>query len=271
MTNQMNIYEPLRLCNMEISSNRLMENNEEEWKTMLYTKPKLHTYVTFKSKLETENYISSVHNRFDISLIAKLRCGILQLHVESGRFNNVPLGDRTCDICHKKIMKTRDRLYRRYKRTKVAEHFTTYTRVKNEVNSKIHRAKESHKLEIINKLEDLRTNPKKFWTIAKQVYGNKTRDSIPAIVDEGQQYCTSEQKANLLAKYFASQSQEPELIPGYSIPEEDGPKLLGELQISEDDVKDVIRKLQTNKAVGPDGISNRLLKMTCNSISRIKI
>ncbi len=54
MTNQMNIYEQKRLCNMEMSSNRLMENNEDEWKTTLYTKPKLSTYVTFKSKLETE-------------------------------------------------------------------------------------------------------------------------------------------------------------------------------------------------------------------------
>ena len=32
-------------------------------------------------------------------MIAKFRCGILQLHIESGRFNNTKVENRLCNIC----------------------------------------------------------------------------------------------------------------------------------------------------------------------------
>ena len=41
----------------------------------------------FKSNYEMEPYINLVSNKFERSLIAKLRCGILQLNVELGCFN----------------------------------------------------------------------------------------------------------------------------------------------------------------------------------------
>jgi len=55
--------------------------------------------VHFKSNYEMESYINLVSNKFERSLIAKLRCGILQLNVELGRFNQTRLGDRLCNIC----------------------------------------------------------------------------------------------------------------------------------------------------------------------------
>ena len=33
-------------------------------------------------------------------MVVKLRCGILQLHVESGRFNQTNLENRTCNVCN---------------------------------------------------------------------------------------------------------------------------------------------------------------------------
>jgi len=46
-----------------------------------------------------EPYINQVSNKFERSPIAKVRCGILQLHVELGRFNQIRLEDRLCKIC----------------------------------------------------------------------------------------------------------------------------------------------------------------------------
>ena len=37
-------------------------------------------------------------------MIAKLRCGILQLHVESGRFNQTNLENRTCNVCNNNVI-----------------------------------------------------------------------------------------------------------------------------------------------------------------------
>ena len=71
---------------------------------MAHSKPKLRTYVTFKDKLETSDYVNTIYNRSDRSILAKFRCGILQLHVESGRFNNTKLEDRLCKICNQNII-----------------------------------------------------------------------------------------------------------------------------------------------------------------------
>jgi len=50
----------------------------------------------FKSNYKMEPYINLVSNTFERSLIAKLRCGILQLNVELGRFNQTKSEDRLC-------------------------------------------------------------------------------------------------------------------------------------------------------------------------------
>ena len=55
----------------------------------------------FKSNYELEPYINLVSNKFEWSLIAKLRCDILQLNVELGCFNQTRLEDCLCKICGK--------------------------------------------------------------------------------------------------------------------------------------------------------------------------
>lgn len=47
-----------------------------------------------------EPYVKNVRNKYERSLIAKLRCGILQLNVELGRFGQIQLQDRLCTICN---------------------------------------------------------------------------------------------------------------------------------------------------------------------------
>ena len=43
--------------------------------------------------------------------------------------------------------------------------------------------------------------------------------------------------------------------------------MLSQIQVSESEVKDIINTLKLNKATGPDGTSNRLLKHTSKSIA----
>ena len=72
---------------------------EREWKQQIHSKPKLRTYVKFKERLDATDYVRYVTNRYDRSMIAKFRCGILQLHIETGRFNQVKVEDRICSMC----------------------------------------------------------------------------------------------------------------------------------------------------------------------------
>ena len=64
------------------------------------TKPKLRTYVQIKESYNVENYIILNMSRQERSILAQLRCGVLPLHIEIGRFRNIPREKRTCSMCH---------------------------------------------------------------------------------------------------------------------------------------------------------------------------
>ena len=50
--------------------------------------------------LLVSDYVKWSLNKFDHSILAKLRCGIVQFRVETGRFVEINLEDRTCQICN---------------------------------------------------------------------------------------------------------------------------------------------------------------------------
>ena len=98
--NLMNVYVGGTTCNLEICKSLLIKLNEDEWRSILPTKPKLRQYISFKNMYKLEPYVKNVRNKYERSLIAKLRCGILQLNVELGRFGQIQLQDRLCTICN---------------------------------------------------------------------------------------------------------------------------------------------------------------------------
>ena len=68
-----------------------------KWKDEIASKPKLRTYIKFKEEPKREDYI--FFPRLERSLLAQLRLGILPLKIETGRFVNLPLENRTCTLC----------------------------------------------------------------------------------------------------------------------------------------------------------------------------
>ena len=78
---------------------KFLNVSSEEWKTSVLSKPKLRTYRNYKTKMRTEDYLINITNRATRSLLAKFRCGILQLRIETGRFINEKLEDRVCQMC----------------------------------------------------------------------------------------------------------------------------------------------------------------------------
>ena len=69
------------------------------WEEEIYQKPKLCTYVTFKYTFGPEPYVYSYMSRSERSLLAQLRIGVLPLKIETGRYNNVKVEDRICELC----------------------------------------------------------------------------------------------------------------------------------------------------------------------------
>ena len=60
---------------------------------------KLRMYRLHKDRNTTELYVSSSMNRYERSILSRLRTGSLPLEVETGMYNNVPLENRLCKQC----------------------------------------------------------------------------------------------------------------------------------------------------------------------------
>ena len=80
----------------------LFRYHEEKWFIELWNDRrsdngnKLRTYRKYKKDLRPETYVTCYIPRHYRNVLAKFRCGSLPLHIETGRFNNTPLNERTC-------------------------------------------------------------------------------------------------------------------------------------------------------------------------------
>lgn len=86
-------------CDVELATRRVECFMNDSWLLEIQNKPKLRTYVLFKSKFGAEDYVSMHLTKYQRSLFAQLRCGVLPLQVEVGRFSNTPLEMRICKLC----------------------------------------------------------------------------------------------------------------------------------------------------------------------------
>lgn len=85
--------------NLKVCTELMMDNNQREWLTACEQKPKLRSYVRFKHEYKMEKYISFNFTKYERSLCAQFRSGILPLRIEVGRYRQEPLEERVCDFC----------------------------------------------------------------------------------------------------------------------------------------------------------------------------
>ncbi len=71
----------------------------EKWNASVTSKPKLRTYRLFKTELKPEWYVENFVGRFQRSVFARLRCGVLPLQIEVGRFRGQSVEQRICQLC----------------------------------------------------------------------------------------------------------------------------------------------------------------------------
>jgi hypothetical protein len=96
---KMHNYVNLIPINLNEAKQILVNCEKQNWSDNLLDYPKLRFYRNFKYCKETEAFVYCVHNRSQRSILAQLRCGILPLKVETGRFNQIPLEFRLCTLC----------------------------------------------------------------------------------------------------------------------------------------------------------------------------
>ena len=75
-----------------------------KWNTDILKQPKLRTYIQIKNEYKCENYVSMNLSRSIRSYIAQIRCGVLPLHIETGRYRNLKVEERLCKVCDLKTV-----------------------------------------------------------------------------------------------------------------------------------------------------------------------
>ena len=88
-----------RLCDLDVAEAWLKKINREKWWLEAHTKPKLRTFVEIHDRGQTQTIVKRNLSRSQRSLITKLKCGVLPLALETGRFKDIDEELRQCIIC----------------------------------------------------------------------------------------------------------------------------------------------------------------------------
>ena len=94
-----NLFDTNQEIDNQLLANKLHDSFQTKWADSVRSKPKLRLYEKLKSNTDTENYVKANIPRFERSLIAQLRLGILPLRIETGRYVNEQIEDRVCSQC----------------------------------------------------------------------------------------------------------------------------------------------------------------------------
>ena len=129
---------------------------------------------------------------------------------------------------------------------------------------------EKHKnlimIKLFKKLDTSDSKNKTYWKITKSMFGQNKTQSIPTIFDNGAAYTDDTNKAIIFNKFFVSQTQnESSDDSGFDINPTSATGVspsIDSITIDSGKIYDTLKSLKVDKACGPDGIGNKILK-TC--------
>ena len=200
---------------------------------------------------------------------------IADLHapVKRRRIRGVPLPWLNDTISE--VMKDRDFHHRKAVKTNSAFHWARYRKLRNRVNREVKAAKSKYYCDLIL---EAKGDSGKIWKAVNEVSSRKTKSSSPqCIVVDGVEHTTPASIASVLNCYFSSigRSLANKISAAAMFPVRSA-TMLQSFSLDEVDEKTVLKhllSLKTNKAIGLDNISARLLKYgaraICPSITKL--
>ena len=70
----------------EVVKGTLLQKHQDKWTVSIKSIPKLQTYTTLNTIYSVQPYLKTNISRQKRSVIARLRCGVFLLHIETGRY-----------------------------------------------------------------------------------------------------------------------------------------------------------------------------------------
>ena len=91
-------------CDLEVLEARLKVLNRNKWWLEANDKPKLRTFVEIHDNNIKQAIVKKNLSRSHRSIVTKFKCGVLPIMIETGRYKDVPLENRLCQICTDKVI-----------------------------------------------------------------------------------------------------------------------------------------------------------------------
>ena len=85
---------------IKIITKTLEEEYLTFWKHELENSSKLSFYSTFKSDHKLEKYLEAIKDPYKRKCFSRFRISNHNLHIEVGRYQNIPRKERLCEICN---------------------------------------------------------------------------------------------------------------------------------------------------------------------------
>lgn len=85
---------------LNLIKQRLFDTCYQTWCTDIYNSNRLLTYARFKHEFECEEYLTFIADSKFRTALTRFRLSSHNLHIERGRYENVPRHDRLCRCCN---------------------------------------------------------------------------------------------------------------------------------------------------------------------------
>lgn len=168
----------------------------------------------------------------------------------------------------KKHIRKRKRAYKKAKQINTITVWDKFKRIRNKVIDMIRQSKKKYTEQLSNKLKSESLSSKDWWSTLKSFISPSFKSSIPTLEKDGRIYSDDTEKANLLNNFFRDQTILDDRNANVPNIENyvDG-ITLSSLVITPLEVESVMKSLPLGKAVGPDGINNRILREIAHELS----
>lgn len=151
-----------------------------------------------------------------------------------------------------KLIKNKETYFRKYKRYKLIYWHNKFKKVRALVKKEIKNAYNRYMSKVSNSMLE---NPKYFWTYVKS---QKRESSFPSeVYYNNLPYRGAKSIADGFAEYFSSVFSKPETLDYKSVKVRD---YFCSLPFNEEELKTAAKKLKGNRAIGPDGLPDFILK-----------
>ena len=156
-------------------------------------------------------------------------------------------------------------LHKRKNITKKQSDIEKYQTARHQAKTAFRTSRNNYYEDLNAKIENPETTCKTFWKLLKSIM-NQNNTGIPTLNVNGNQVYDDKGKADALNDFFASQSNindNDDPLPEFYYATD---ARLDHIAITYEEIRIILKNLTTNKATGPDSISNKLLKECADSL-----